>query len=645
MTTPQLPQPLDIENAFLDFLTANGIQPAGSLTILIDKGIQRYTLHDEHAGDKSGSYAVYTDSGWPIGWARDWHNGVTLNWVYGGKKLSKEQDDYIHSDEFRKKAEAAKKAFEQKIIEAQNKAADEARSRIHDLPEAPEDHKYLQNKHINPYGVKLECGNLVIPMRNIKGDIRSFQRIAPDGEKRFLPGGGIKGCFWSVGLDTVKPTDEATILLGEGYATMAKVYELTGKPSVAGISCGNLLSVAQALKSKYPKAKIVCMADNDSKTQLSKGNNPGLDAANSLVKNNLAVDVVYPVFTDNNGTDWDDYAILYGDDVTASVLMDKITKAVAPPEVKVLFEKITSINAQELRYKVFPPVKWAVEGFLPEGLSILAGGPKIGKSILALHLAVGVAIGGCVLGKINVQQGQVLYLALEDTQRRLQDRINAGTLADDDLTDLSMLDIVTSIPRQDVGGTAFLRYWLETHDNARLVIIDTLQMFRKLLTGRGSMYSEDYETVSNLKKIADFYHVAILILHHLKKGMEGDWLSEISGSQGISGAADTIFSLKRDRNSCMGTLHRTGRDVEEKDFIMKLDGYGWTLQGEAEDFTMPEWKSQIMAFLKDNPSITPMQLSDAYGLNINTARQNLLRLTKEGTIKKTGYGTYGLRGE
>ena len=275
-------------------------------------------------------------------------------------------------------------------------------------------------------------------------------------------------------------------------------------------------------------------------------------------------------------------------------------------------------------------------------MSILAGGPKVGKSILALHLAVGVAIGGCVLGKINVLKGQVLYLALEDTQRRIQDRINSGDFADEDNIDLSALDIVTEIPRQNIGGTLYIEWWLSTHKNARLVIIDTLQMFRKLLTGKGSMYSEDYEAISSIKKIADTYGVAILVIHHLKKGMEGDWLSEISGSQGISGAADTIFSLKRERNSTLATLHRTGRDVEEKDFIMKLDGFGWILQDDAEAFTMPEWKRQILDIIKVNGSITPIQLSEAHGLNINTAKTNLRRLVQDGSIKKTGYGTYGL---
>ncbi|MBQ3585104.1 MAG: winged helix-turn-helix transcriptional regulator, partial [Synergistaceae bacterium] len=208
--------------------------------------------------------------------------------------------------------------------------------------------------------------------------------------------------------------------------------------------------------------------------------------------------------------------------------------------------------------------------------------------------------------------------------------------------DLSKLTLITDAPRQHLGGLDYIDWWIEQHEDSRLVIIDTFQMFRKQLSGKGSMYAEDYDTVSRIKYSADRANIAVLILHHLKKGMEGDWLSEISGSQGISGAADTIFSLKRERNSNMGTLHRTGRDVEEKDFIMKLDGFGWQLMGEAEAFTMPEWKSQILAFLKDNPSITPMQLSEIAHLPLKTAQTNLLRLAKEGLIKKTGWGTYGL---
>ena len=632
----------EIETQFMAFLRNNDIEPADNIQLIRDGQIHRYRLNGDKRSNKSGAYCIYND-GLPAGWAEDWHIGKSINWCYDTSGLPKEQRDYYESPEQKKKIEAAKEKRKQEALQRQAEVSDKARIRIETLPDAPENHKYLQAKQVYPYNLKLDGQNLAVPLRDINGNIKSLQWIYPNSDKKLYPGSMPKGLFWSIGLDLLTTHPDWPILFGEGYATMAKVYELTGYPCVAGISCYYLAEAAKALKGKYTEQKIIVMADNDKETELKRGFNPGIKHAQELIKTGLAYDMIAPDFTNpEDGSDWDDFAILHGDNKTADILAEKIRYAIAPTEIKLVLSKTTRINAQDLRAKVFPPVKWAVPGFLPEGLSILAGGPKVGKSILALHLSVGVAIGGCVLGKIDVQKGDVLYLALEDTQRRIQERINGGELADENSIDLSCLEIITEIPRQNLGGTLYIEYWLSTHKNARLVIIDTLQMFRKLLTGKGSMYSEDYETISAIKKIADVYGVAILIIHHLKKGMEGDWLSEISGSQGIAGAADTIFSLKRERNSTLGTLHRTGRDVEEKDFIMKLDGYGWVLQDDAEIFTMPEWKRQVLDFLKDNPSVTPMQLSTAYGLDAKTAQKHLYRLVKEGTIRKEGYGTYKL---
>lgn len=638
-----LPQPSDyeIEQKFMDFLNANNLSPAGSFRLMIDGTIQRYRLPDDKRGQKSGAYCVYTDK-WPIGWAMDWHTRDKIEWYYPTEGLNDEQRKYFNSPEFKAECEAAKKQREEAIRQKQVNAAEQARIRIDTCPEAPENHPYLQKKHIYPYGVKLDGESLAVPLKDINGLVHSLQWIERDGKKKNYPDAPLEGLFWSVGLDLLKSHPSWPILLGEGFATMAKVYELTGYPSVAGISCYYLKKVAQALKEKYPQSKVIVMADNDKATELKRDFNPGIEHAKELVKTKLAVDVVYPEFEKpEDGTDWDDYAIRFGDDETAKQLGKRIDDILIPDDIKEIQKHTVVINAQDLRTKIFPPIKWAVDGFLPSGLSILAGGPKVGKSILALHLAVGVAIGGCVLGNIFVQKGDVLYLALEDNQRRLQERINGGAYADVD-DDMSSLDIVTEIPRQHVGGLSYIRWWLSKHKEARLVIIDTLQMFRKQFTGKGSMYAEDYDVISEIKKLADEFDVAFLIIHHLKKGMEGDWLSEISGSQGIAGAADTIFSLKRDRNSVMGVLHRTGRDVEEKDFMMKLEGYGWILQGDVDDFTIPEWKKQILDFLKENPTVSPMQLMEKYSISHNAARTNLYRLAKEGLIVKTGYGTYSL---
>lgn len=631
----------DIEQQVLDFMRQLDASPAPYERLFIDDALHRYDIDGDRRGSKCGAYCIHPD-GIPAGFVQDWKRNTKANWKFDTSDMPQEQRNYYDSKEYKEKCELKKQQRKAELEKKHAEIADFCRIQIATLPDAPENHKYLQSKQIYPYGVKFNGKSLAVPLRDIDGNVKSIQWIEPNGDKRFHTESAPKGSFWSVALDTINENSEGTILLGEGFATMAKVHELTGLPCVAGISCHFFDAVAVALKRKYSKCKVIMTADNDLGTQIRRGFNPGIQQAQNLVNAGLAVGIAAPVFDNpEDGTDWDDYAIKYGDEKARYELLHAIERALVPKHIIALEQHIQLINAQELRRKVFAPVIWAVDGFLPAGLSILAGGPKVGKSILALHLSVGVAIGGCVLGKIFVQQGDVLYLALEDTQRRLQERINGSDILDDTV-DLSRLDLITNIPRQHEGGLQYVQYWLETHKEARLVIIDTLQMFRKQLTGKGNMYAEDYDVISNIKAVGDKFNVPILIIHHLKKGMEGDWLSEISGSQGIAGAADSIFSLKRERNSNIGILHRTGRDVEEKDFFMKLENYGWILQEDAENFTMPEWKRQILDFLKENISVTPMQLAISANIDANTAQKNLYRLMKEGIVKKVGRGTYEL---
>ena len=641
----QMPSMNEIETQFMDFLRANSIVPAGSLRLVINGTIQRFGLEGDKSGEKSGAYCIFTDNGWPIGWAEDWHVGTTVEWVYKIDGLPKEQKDYLNSQEFKDKVENSKKKWEEERAQKWLKAADTANSQFSAMPPAPEDFPYLKNKNVPCYGLRWrpDLKKIAIPLRNIKGDIQSIQWIHADGSKRFFEGSTYTGAFFSIALDLLKYEQykNCPILVGEGYATMATVYELTGYPCVAAMNCGNLINVAKALKEKYPKQTIIFMADNDHLTEGNPGITHALNANSALKLNGI----ISPKFKHREkGSDWNDYFSIHGAEQTAAILRHEIFVHSQNQETQNLLQKVTFINAEDLLDMEFEPLKWAVDGFLPSGLSILAGGPKVGKSILALHLAVGVAIGGCVLGKIFVQQGDVLYMALEDNDRRLKERIiHSNMFAGDERPSLERLTLVTKSPRQHEGGLNYIRWWLINHPEARLVIIDTLQMFRKQLSGKGSMYSEDYDVVSEIKKLADEFDVPFLIIHHLKKAKEGeDWLNKISGSQGIAGAADSIFVLERARVDNGGILHRTGRDVEEMNFAMTLDGFGWVLQGEAEKFTMPEWKRQIIDYLKEHGSVTPATLATALNLNINTAQQNLRRLVKDGELTKEGYGTYKL---
>ena len=657
----------DIERRVLDFMRENGIHPdiKSISPIVADGKIHRFTLEEDKSYEKTGAYCIYSDS-WPAGWVADWRQGILINWCYKREHLDDEGKKFFTDEQFKLSKEQLDKARERLMQEArerQDKATLEARKLWMELKhDADPDLRfsYLDTHNIRPVGARFkqnyhgalygeEGGELVIPLRNINGEIQTLQFISPDGRKKFFPGASTVGAFFAIDLDDkfLKAHPNAPILLGEGYATMLTVSAATHMPCVAAMNAGNLKSTAQELKKKFPDRKIIITADNDWETAQKGKSNVGLHKAR-VARDDLGLTaVVFPPFEQNeSGSDWNDYEALYGMENTSKLLMKMIRFECLPQHLKDITKKVRSINAGDLRYKKFDAINWAVDGLIPAGLSILAGGPKVGKSILALHLGCAIAIGGCALGKIDVEKGDVLYLALEDTERRIQERLKGSDLPEH--CDLSRLDIVTAIPRQDEGGLDYIKLWLSEHPEAKLVIVDTLQKFRKQSKGKLNVYAEDYDALAELKKVADEFNVAFVVIHHLKKmsakeELAGDWINQLSGSAGITGCADTIIALKRERVSTHGTLRITGRDVEEKDYSMKLDGFGWFLEGEVgQEIQIPAWKSKILDYLKEHLKITPMQLSDLASITIEAAKKQLQRLCNDLVLKRIEHGVYCL---
>lgn len=632
----------EIQKQIAEFLQYHGLLPVDSKdrNIICDSKIHRYKIDGDKRSDKSGAYCFYTNH-WPEGWVKNWRTGNIINWSFNRDNLDEQGKAFFTDKKFKEAQEKSKqyrKELEKKLQQDAAEASEKARILFETLPEA-EQHPYLTKKNVKSYGLHYQKStkSLAVPLKDIEGRFISLQWIDTEGNKKFFPGAPTKGVFFAFNLDDKNVNKP--ILIGEGYATMATVFDVTECPCIAAMNCHNLLPVAEAVQNKYPDRKIIIVADNDTKT---KGN-PGLTCANEAVKKFKLDGIIYPQFSrKESGSDWNDFAGLHGNEAIRDIFLDKIYLFCAEKEIQPVLARVEHVNAQLLRTKKFMPPKYAVEGIIPAGLTVLAGGPKVGKSILCLHLALAIATGGYALGKIKVEQGDVLYLALEDTQMNIQHRILESAIDDND--DISRLEIAPKVPKQHEGGLDYIKWWLENHEQARLVIIDTLQKFRKPLSTGAAMYGEDYEVVSEIKNLADNFAVAVMLVHHLKKAMEGDWLNEISGSQGIAGAADTILSLKRSRSSKNGLLHITGRNVEEKDYNVQLDNFGWVLLGEVmeQEEQISEATQEILDYLEEHGATGVKTIASDLNVPYKTMSKRLTRLAEKGIIEKNFYGNYSL---
>ncbi len=304
------------------------------------------------------------------------------------------------------------------------------------------------------------------------------------------------------------------------------------------------------------------------------------------------------------------------------------------------------ITLEALLAKMLPEARWAVPGLISEGLSILGGKPKLGKSWLALGLAIAIAGGGQALGRISVERGDVLYLALEDNERRLQRR--ARQVLSSLSTTPAGLHLATEWPRMGMGGLELLRQWVSAHPCARFIIIDTWAKFKPRATGgQRSQYDEDYDAGSPLKALADEYGIAIMVVTHMRKLGSTDILDEIAGSIGFTGVADGILGLKRERGQFDATLFVTGRDVEEEtEYGLSFDKQfaTWTLQGNYEEVARTKERQAILDLLREAArGMTGREIAELLGgKNIYTTRNHLAAMVKDKTLVLKGY-TYFAR--
>jgi hypothetical protein len=296
------------------------------------------------------------------------------------------------------------------------------------------------------------------------------------------------------------------------------------------------------------------------------------------------------------------------------------------------------ITAKELQGTPFPPVSWVVHDLVPEGLTLLAGKPKLGKSWLALQIGLGVATGGEVLSR-PVERGTVLYAAMEDNYRRLKSRLGkcAGQLAawPEDLL------LTTEWPRLDAGGLEAIDGWLGSHPLARLVILDTLATVRPAGKASDSQYTADYAALRGLHALANSTGVGIVCIHHVRKADADDPFDTVSGSTGLTGAADATLVLSTTPDGRV--LYGRGRDLAEFESAVSFDPEtcSWTDLGRPSDVHGSETRKAIREALKAG-RITPKDIAEHTGLDYELCAKTLQRMSESGEVQKGGYGRYRL---
>lgn len=313
--------------------------------------------------------------------------------------------------------------------------------------------------------------------------------------------------------------------------------------------------------------------------------------------------------------------------------------------------KLHCLSAAKLAAMQFTPVRWAVDGLIAEGVNILAGRPKLGKSWLALGAAVAVASGGQFLG-VPVEQGPVLYLALEDSARRIQARLKR-LLDDAGAAWPAGLTFAFQCPRTDAGGLDALKAEVR-HSRPRLIVVDTFQKIRQRQTGGGNAYAEDYDAVGVLQQLALELQAAALLICHTRKRAKDDLepddpLDEVTGTTGITAAADAVLVLTRKRHGNEGKLFVSGRDVEECSLNLLWDPRHclWSPQEAAgPDADLPEDRRTVLKLLRDSaPAADIRAIQERLGKTYHATAMLLGRMTRDGLIHKESRGRYRLPAE
>jgi putative DNA primase/helicase len=505
---------------FRDAIQRAGVVPPE--TIEADGRLHRFSSSGKH-GDDAGWYVLH-GAGIPAGSFGDWRSGLTEYWR---ADIGRELTD-VEMVEHKARIQEQMRTRKLHVLRQRSAACEIATSIWEGALSAPTDHPYLVAKGIQPFGLRIHEGRLVVPMRDAD-KVCSLQFIAADGDKRFLPGGQVRGCYHVIG----STKDAKVLCIVEGAATGASVHMATGHPVAVAFNAGNLLSVAEVLRAKTPNLSIIVCADDDYKTD----GNPGLTKAREAA-NAIGAKLAVPEF----GADRPERATDFND-LHKHKGIEAVRQCFESGQAEAL-SGVVLIRGDEITPE---PISWLWDGWLACGkLHILAGAPGTGKTTLTLALAAAITTSGLWPDGTNASLGNVVMWSGEDDPA---DTLVPRLLAmNADMRRIHFLDSYRNaggviVPFDPAVHMAELDAKMSELSDVRLLIVDPVV---SAITGDSHKNTEVRRALQPLVDFGNRHRCAVLGISHFSKGSSGrDPTERVVGSIAFGAVARVVMAAAK----------------------------------------------------------------------------------------------------
>lgn len=381
---------------------------------IVDDGVlQRFHVNGDSAGSTNGWYVLHLD-GTPAGSFGCWKRGISRRWCSGSHCNYGAVDGQALQSAFAPDADRNKRSD---ALKGRPQLSEESLELWHNAQELScNDHPYLRRKNVGAYGIRASDDDLLIPVLTADGALVGLQKIQHNGSKQFVKGTQKSGNFHTI------TGHQDRVLICEGYATGASLFEATADTVVIAFDAGNLLDVSRSIRATYPDCKLILCADND--WSAGNGANVGIDKAQAAAVS-VGAFLASPQFpVGAPGTDFNDLYQLGGKDAVLSSI--ELAAIVTPSEEGMGSSLSPSLNDEvhdrpSAKYQIFsadelsafPPMKWRVKSVFPrKGVVAIYGQTGCGKSFLALHLLASIALGSDWFG-YKTKPAKCCYLGLE----------------------------------------------------------------------------------------------------------------------------------------------------------------------------------------------------------------------------------------